>query len=241
MIKRNLPNFVTLLNLLMGCFALVMVFRHDFLLTAVFVSLAAVFDFLDGLLARALKVSSAIGKELDSLCDIVSFGVVPGFVMYHMISFEVGMRSAQQNNLTFYLAWSGFLIPLMSAVRLAKFNIDLRQSYGFVGLPTPANALVVTFLPLALKSEKFPLLESVLSQPIALAIIASLLSLFLVSGFPLMAFKFRTFKWSENKIKFLFLGIVFLAIPLLKYWSAPFLLLIYITLSFIDKNENPSK
>lgn len=240
MIKRNFPNLLTLMNLLMGCFALVMVFRHDFLLTAVFVSLAAVFDFLDGLLARLLGVTSAIGKELDSLCDIVSFGVVPGFVMYHIISFEVGIRMTQpdQANPSFYLAWSAFLIPLFSALRLARFNTDQRQSYGFIGLPTPANALVVSFFPLALKSETFPVLSALFSNPLFLALFSIVLSLLLVSNFPLMALKFRTFDWTTNRIKYLFLAMVLLSIVFLKFWSAPFLLLIYLTLSGLEKNQN---
>jgi len=242
MIRRHIPNFLTLMNLLMGCMALVMVFRHDFALTAIFVSLAAIFDFFDGLAARALKVTSAIGKELDSLCDVVSFGVVPGFVMYHMITFEVGSRMLQPNpnHPAFYLAWLAFLIPLLSAFRLAKFNLDQRQSYGFIGLPTPANALVIIFFPLAIKSTVFPALRSFFSQPIVLAILCIVFSTLLISNLHLMAFKFKNLSWRQNKIKFIFLIITFLALALLRFWTAPFLLLIYLTLSRLEKNQNPA-
>lgn len=242
MIKRNIPNFFTLMNLLMGCFALVMVFRHDFSLTAIFVLAAALFDFVDGFVARALHVTSPLGKELDSLCDMVSFGLVPGFVMYHMISFSVGSRMLQPdpNHPAFYLAWSAFFIPLMSAWRLAKFNLDHRQSFGFIGLPTPANALVIVFLPLALKSDSFPALADFISEPVVLSMISLALSVLLVSNVSLMAMKFKSYVWRENKFKYLFLIVLLASVLLLKFWSAPFLLLIYITLSRFEKNENPT-
>jgi CDP-diacylglycerol--serine O-phosphatidyltransferase len=128
----------------------------------------------------------------------------------------------------------------MSAWRLAKFNLDHRQSFGFIGLPTPANALVIVFLPLALKSDSFPALADFISEPVVLSMISLALSVLLVSNVSLMAMKFKSFVWRENKFKYLFLIVLLASVLLLKFWSAPFLLLIYITLSRFEKNEYPS-
>ena len=141
---------LTLLNLLCGCLAIISTFHKSFELTAILLIMAAVFDFFDGFAARLLGVHSELGKQLDSLADMVTFGVVPGFVMYQLIIYAIGSGAAYlgPDEPVWYLAYAGMLIPLFSAYRLAKFNIDTRQSDQFIGLPTPANALLISFLPL---------------------------------------------------------------------------------------------
>jgi len=172
--KRNIPNAITCGNLLCGCFAIVKCFEGDLVLAAYLVCLAAILDFFDGFAARLLKVSSPIGKDLDSLADMVTFGVVPGVMMYNMIYSvlpnssemlslidvldqpnDIGGKPnfqwyAKQYN---YLPYIAFLIPAFSAIRLAKFNNDTRQAQSFIGLPTPANAIFICSLPLFVKFD----------------------------------------------------------------------------------------
>ena len=153
MIKRNIPNFITTLNLFSGCIALVFAFNDNLLLTAWFLGFAAIFDFFDGMLARILHVKSPLGVQLDSLADMVSFGVVPGAIMFQL------MENSQTKPFNYFFdinLWSflAFLIPIFSALRLAKFNIDDRQTDSFIGVPTPANALLFASLPLVLSQAK---------------------------------------------------------------------------------------
>ena len=189
---------------------------------AYFVWAACVFDFFDGFAARLLKVSSPIGKELDSLADMVSFGVLPALAMYRMI---------QQSGGPDGLPYIALLLAVFSALRLAKFNIDTRQSDSFIGLPTPANALFITAL--AFLPEGW--LGGVLSNGYALAVVAVLFSLLLVSPWELFALKFKHFGWKGNQIRFIF---VLLSAGLLIGWGAIALvpiILIYLLLSFTHR------
>jgi CDP-diacylglycerol--serine O-phosphatidyltransferase len=189
---------------------------------AYFVWAACVFDFFDGFAARWLKVSSAIGKELDSLADMVSFGVLPALVMYRMI---------QQTGAASWLPYVGLLLAVFSALRLAKFNIDTRQSDSFIGLPTPANALFITALSF-LPEASFGV---VLFNGYALAAVAVVFSLLLVSPWELFALKFKHFGWKGNQIRFIF---VLLSAALLIGWGAVALvpiILIYLLLSFTSR------
>ena len=136
--KKNLANYLTLLNLLCGCLALIAVFRMRFDISLGLILLAAVFDFLDGFVARWMKAEGEMGKQLDSLADMVTFGVVPGFILYKMIVFAIGIRKPflEDDHIIWHLAYVGLIIPLASAWRLAKFNTDTRQTTNFLGLPT---------------------------------------------------------------------------------------------------------
>jgi CDP-diacylglycerol--serine O-phosphatidyltransferase len=184
---------------------------------AYFVWLACVFDFLDGLVARALKVNSPIGKELDSLADVVSFGLLPSLFMFTWID---GLTS---NTILPYLA---ILIAICSALRLAIFNIDTEQSDSFKGLPTPANTLFLTGLPfLSFESVQF------LFQPVALCLISIIFSLLLVSRIDLFALKFKNFAWASNKIRFTFLICSVLLLVSFKFAAIPLIILLYILLS----------
>jgi len=212
---RHIPNFLTCCNLLCGCFGVVFVLEGRTVPAAYFVWVAGLFDFMDGFAARLLKVSSPIGKELDSLADMVSFGLLPSLVMYKMMV-VAGTPS--------YLPYVAFSIAAFSALRLAIFNLDERQSDSFRGLPTPANALLLTAL---------PLLPSIalLKDYRVLTFIIILSSYLLVSGIELFALKFKNFSWADNKIRFTFLGLSVLLLITLQLAAIPVIILLYIGLS----------
>jgi CDP-diacylglycerol---serine O-phosphatidyltransferase len=219
-ITRHLPNLLTSCNLLCGCFGIVAAMEGQPFYAALFVWIACVFDFLDGFAARALKVSSPIGKELDSLADVVSFGVLPSFVLFRMWPAESGE----------YLPYLSFLIVVFSALRLAIFNIDETQRDTFKGLPTPANALLITALPL-----QVGWIQPWLIQPIVLITIIAVSSFLLVSRIELFALKFKNFNWKENKIRFIFLLLTVTLLVLLKVSAIPLIILLYIGLSLSVK------
>jgi CDP-diacylglycerol--serine O-phosphatidyltransferase len=185
---------------------------------AYFVWIAGVFDFFDGFAARILKVSSPIGKELDSLADMVSFGLLPSVVMYKL------MLAA---GVTGYLPYAAFSIAIFSALRLAIFNIDETQRDSFRGVPTPANALFITALPL-LTTEG---LVSTLQIPGVLLVIVVVSSYLLVSNIELFALKFKDFTWQHNKIRFTFLILSVLLLAALQIVAIPVIILLYIALS----------
>ncbi len=235
--KKHIPNFITLLNLLSGCIAIVFVFEN-ITLASCLVGIAAVFDFLDGFAARLLNAKSKFGKELDSLADVVSFGVAPGFIMFYLIqinSFQLTLSISQFN----YLPFIAFIIPLFSALRLAKFNIDTRQEEIFYGLPTPANAILIASLPLILYAEPaytiFDLssIQSLISNSYFLILLTVVLSILLVANIPLMSLKFKTFNWTNNRQRYVFIGLSIIAIVLLQFSSIPIILLLYLILSFV--------
>jgi CDP-diacylglycerol--serine O-phosphatidyltransferase len=184
---------------------------------AYFIWAACLFDFLDGFVARILKVNSPIGKELDSLADVISFGLLPAFFMFNLIADHT------QNNLLPYLA---LVIVVCSAIRLAVFNIDETQSDSFKGLPTPANALFLTGLPFL----QFNGLQFIF-HPATLVIISLIFSLLLVSRIDLFALKFKDFNWQSNKIRFTFLFCSVLLLVSLNFAAIPLIIILYIFLS----------
>lgn len=217
MITRHIPNFLTCCNLLTGCIGVVFVVNGNIEAAAYFVWISCVFDFFDGFAARILKVSSPIGKELDSLADMVSFGLLPAMVIYRMMV---------DSDTPEYLPYVAFSIAIFSALRLAIFNIDETQSDSFKGLPTPANALFVTALPLLTGNIAIALYE-----PWILCTIVVISSYLLVSGIPLFALKFKNFSWKDNKIRFTFLALSVLLLAVLKFAAIPVIILLYVALS----------
>src|SRR5688500_1969796 len=207
--KRHLPNFLTCCNLICGCFGIVFVLEGREIPAAYLVWLAGIFDFFDGFVARMLKVSSPIGKELDSLADVVSFGLLPSIVMYKMIN-ESTDASA--------LPYIAFTIAVFSALRLAIFNVDETQSDSFRGLNTPANTIFITSLPLLFND-----VGTWLNDTRVLIAITLIFSFLLVSRIRFFALKFKNFTWRDNKIRFTFLilavllliGLQVLAIPII--------------------------
>jgi CDP-diacylglycerol--serine O-phosphatidyltransferase len=228
--KRHIPNFLTCCNLLCGTFGILYILSPNFgggldIPVAYFVWAACVFDFFDGFVARWLKVSSPIGKELDSLADVVSFGLLPAFFMYNYIGFGSWNDSDFSPDYPAFLPYVGFLIVVCSALRLAIFNVDETQKDSFRGVPTPANTLFITGL--VFLSEYVPFI----SNPWVLSIITIVFSLLLVSRFELFALKFKSFKWADNQLRFTFLLLAVLLLVIFKFAALPLIIILYILLS----------
>ena len=191
--KKNIPNTITCCNLISGCIATYWAFLGDYHLALLFIVIGAVFDFFDGMTARLLHVSSPIGKELDSLADDITFGFAPSAIIFnYLCSFHIHL---------FVIPFLAFIMAAFSALRLAKFNLDERQALGFIGLPTPANALFWSSLIVGVG-------DSMVLNPYTLWIVlaAMLLSCYLlVSEIPMFALKFKTWGWRGNEIKYVFL------------------------------------
>ncbi len=226
-LKRHIPNALTCLNLLCGCLALTFIFRGELVSGAYLVGVAAVADFFDGLVARALRVSSPIGKDLDSLADMVSFGVVPGVLMFKLLGMAGG---APYPSFASLLPFGAFLITIFSALRLAKFNNDTRQTTSFIGLPTPACTLVVAALPLILATNEFGL-EPVVLNPWVLLGLTVVLSGLLVAELPLFALKFKNLRWRGNRRRLIFVGLALGLVGWLRAAGVPLAVLLYVLLS----------
>jgi CDP-diacylglycerol--serine O-phosphatidyltransferase len=215
--KRHVPNFLTCCNLLCGCFGIVFLFESRDIPSAYFVWAACVFDFFDGFAARFLKVSSNIGKELDSLADMVSFGLFPSLIMYIMLRQATDLE---------WLPYAAFMIAAFSALRLAIFNVDETQRDSFKGLNTPANTIFISSLPLLFDRAG----SWLYSIPVLIAITV-VFSLLLVSRVEIFALKFKNFTWHDNKLRFTFLLISVLLLVALKFVAIPLIILLYIFLS----------
>ena len=232
--KKHIPNAITCLNLFAGCLALYFAFHDNLIYTAYLVGIAAILDFLDGMVARVLNAYSEIGKQLDSLADMVSFGVVPGVIMFMLLSkLSSPFLGIPENILPFI----GFLITIFSALRLAKFNIDTRQTTSFIGLPTPACTIFVASLPLIIETGGLLTFELILNH-VFLLLTTFILSFLLVAELPLFALKFTSLKWSENSVRFIFLGLSVLLLALLNFAAIPLIIVLYILLSVIKKTAN---
>jgi CDP-diacylglycerol--serine O-phosphatidyltransferase len=236
--KKHIPNFITSLNLVCGCIGIGFLFKYnhlhsdDYLLYAAWaIGFAAIFDFLDGMFARLLNVKSAIGKELDSLADMVSFGVLPGFIMFSMLETCYGDAESWIS----YIPFISFLIPVFSALRLAKFNTDHRQTESFIGLPTPANAIFIGSIPLLLAypSDRIAIISRVFSNPGFLVMLVLLLSFLLVSPIPLFSMKFKDMSWKNNSFQYILLLLSLILLFLFNYSSLPIIIFLYIILSII--------
>ena len=215
----NLPNALTCANLFSGCIGIVFCFNGDLKSAAYFGILSGIFDFFDGMAARALKISNGIGKELDSLADAVSFGFLPGAIMFHLF------KASDAPNA--YLPYLGFVITLFSALRLAKFNTDTRQTVDFIGLNTPMNTLFIVSLPYV--ADYHP---QILGNWFVLAAITALSSFLLVSEIRIFSLKFSSLKWSENKIKFVFMILSLALFAWQQFVALPVILILYIGFSF---------
>jgi CDP-diacylglycerol--serine O-phosphatidyltransferase len=227
-IKNHIPNAITSGNLLCGCLAVVSAFHGNLIWSAYFVGIAAVLDFFDGFAARLLKVGGEMGKQLDSLADMVTFGVVPSVVMFQLLN------SCTDGSWIPYIAFS---IAVFSALRLAKFNIDTRQTTSFIGVPTPANAILICSLPLTFNEEgKLLILNSYFLIGLTL-----LMSYLLVAELPLFALKFKNFGWPDNKIRYSFLIISLILLILFQFIAIPFIIFLYIILSIISNIYNRNK
>ena len=222
-IKKHIPNFLTLLNLLCGCIAIVMVADLKFDLAFYFVSLGIFFDFFDGYFARKFNVSGPLGVQLDSLADMVTSGVVPGFVMFQILK-------QYNNNGCDYLPYLGFIITLGACYRLANFNIDTRQSDSFIGLPTPANTLFIVSLPLI--SNSF--VASFLNNEWVLLSITALSAYVMNAEIPLFSLKIKNFSIQKYKLQIGFLLASLIMIVTLQFLAVPLIILTYVLLSVLN-------
>lgn len=238
--KQHIPNILTLLNVFSGCLAVLFAVWNKWELMAFFVFLGMLFDFLDGLSARALKVQSPLGIQLDSLADMITFGLVPGIVMFQLLTMsETGgwnLKISETVNWdSFYgiLPFFGFAITLSSAYRLARFNIDENQATSFIGLPTPANALLIISLPLILMFNGNDALNTIILNPwflIALTVISSLL---LNAPIPLFALKFKTWDFKDNALRYIFILVSLVFIGTMKFLAIPAIIVFYLLSSFL--------
>ncbi len=242
-IKKHIPNLLTLLNLFSGCIALAFVFaagffskdnlHHEYFEWAMFfVGLGIFFDFFDGFFARMFHVSGPLGVQLDSLADMVTSGVVPGATMFFLFfrANNLGIEDISLYNTKFLACFLGFIITLGSCFRLAKFNIDTRQTDSFIGLPTPANALFILSLPLVRDSESLIAFE-LLINPYVLMFITLLSAYVMNAEIPLFSLKIKKFSLRENGLQLAFLLVSLILILLFKFTGIPLVIIFYVLLS----------
>ncbi|RTY92243.1 phosphatidylcholine/phosphatidylserine synthase [Flavobacterium sp. GT3R68] len=227
-IKKHIPNLITLLNLFCGCIALVFITAVNFEMAFYFVCLGIFFDFFDGFFARLFKVSSPLGLQLDSLADMVTSGVVPGFAMYYLLSNT--QFDTSPYNLIPYL---GFIVTLGSCYRLANFNIDTRQTDSFIGLPTPANALFILSLPLILHYTESDIVYRTLTNQWVLLGIAVLSAIILNAEIPLFSLKIKKFNIKDNALQMFFLLISLLLLFFFEYLGIALVIVFYVLLSVV--------
>lgn len=252
----NLPNLLTSFNMLCGIFSILLSLSGRIDLAPYPIFLGAIFDFLDGFVARLLKQQGEMGKQLDSLADMVTFGLAPGIMMFViLLKVSVDKNLSLECTICEYLGFStwidivvrkfhfevlfALLIPVFSMFRLAKFNLDTRQSESFIGVPTPANTIFFCMFPLILvqnfevNSFQYQLREMIMNVWVLIPIIV-VMSILLVSEIPLFSLKFKHFKWKGNEIRYVFLITCSLLIPLTLYWSLGIIVILYVILSIIE-------
>ncbi len=267
----NIPNLLTSFNLLSGIIAILCSLFGRIDIAPLFIFLGAFFDFLDGFTARLLKKSGELGKQLDSLADMITFGLAPGVFMFVILifsisqpiniglSFSAHIRYLIQNwgssvfynvpntldTYLLYLPFAALIIPFFSMFRLAKFNIDTRQSESFIGLATPANTIFFTTFPLALSLNYETYFTSkwmqLLYKPEFLVPLIGIMSILLIAEIPMFSLKLKTFKWKGNQLRFSFLLTCLILILILLVWSIPIIVFLYIILSFIENNIKAKK
>jgi CDP-diacylglycerol--serine O-phosphatidyltransferase len=273
----NIPNLLTASNMLCGIFSILLSLSGRIDLAPYPIFIGALFDFLDGFVARLLKQQGELGKQLDSLADMITFGLAPGIMMMGVFVYvifpdvikyndipeetthyyndfltykESFLASYKMKSMNFLYGISNFrlfsflpllalIIPVFSMFRLAKFNLDTRQSESFIGVPTPANTIFFCMFPLILAQDftvgsfQFQVREFIMQVWVLVPIIV-IMSILLISEIPLFSLKFKHFKWKGNEIRFLFLITCSLLIPLILYWSMGIIVILYLVLSLID-------
>jgi len=251
---KQIPNLFTLLNLVFGCLAIIVILQNGLIATvnidgvqfldipekiwlaSLFIGVAAVIDFLDGFVARLFKATSEMGKQLDSLADVVSFGVAPGMIVYQFLRLSFAQ---EENGLDVSIIWllPAFLLPCAGAWRLARFNLDTEQSFSFKGLPIPANGIFFASLPLIYWNVNEGITRDLLLNHWVLYGLILLFSFLMVSRIPLMSLKFKDFSIAGNLPKFLLLLIAVAAILFFKWMAVPVIVLAYLLLSLAFKNK----
>jgi CDP-diacylglycerol--serine O-phosphatidyltransferase len=244
---KQIPNIITSLNLLCGCVAVLFAVSGDLISASFFVFFGIFFDFFDGLAARLLNAHSDVGLEFDSLADMITSGVAPAIVMVQLLneSFfgntlniaETFSTGGWNMGMTNYLPLIGLLIAVASGYRLAKFNVDTRQTTSFIGLPTPANALLILSLPLILHFQSSAWIEEIVLNKWFLIGLTVVSSIVLNAELPLFGLKFKTWDFKSNAIRYVFLVVCALLLVLLKFIAIPLIILVYILLSLFWKDN----
>ncbi len=239
--KKYIPNAITLLNLFCGLIATIFAVKGNLLMAATFVMLGIFFDFFDGFAARLLNVKSELGLQLDSLADMVTSGVVPGIVLFKLFEkttgvFPYNFYYSEQNwgdRFTSFLPLIGLLVSLASCYRLAKFNIDTRQTDSFIGLPTPANTLFILSLPLILTTSDILVINEIILNKWFLVALTLFSSYMLNAEIPLFSLKMKTFSVKENIVKYLFLISSIVMLLLLQFLAIPLIIVLYVLISIV--------
>ena len=258
---KNVPNYFTLLNLVFGCIAIIFILQQNVLLlpldsegnliatprqlgnipekiwmASLFIGLAALVDFLDGFVARLFNAGSEMGKQLDSLADVVSFGVAPGMSIYQFLRLSYAQ---EENGLNVSMIWAipAFIISAAAAYRLAKFNLDSSQQYSFKGMPTPAIGLLIASFPLIYWNVNEAWVINLLLNKWFLYGMILLLSYLMISSLPIISLKFKDYSLKNNWPKYLLIAIAILAIVALKWLSVPVIFIAYVLVSLLLKNK----
>ena len=234
-IKKHIPNLITLGNLFCGTIATIYAVQADFVFAGLFVILGIVFDFFDGFAARLFNVSGELGKQLDSLADMVTSGVVPGIIMLKLIELNtMNVSNSFFGNSILGISLVGLVLTLGACYRLATFNIDKRQSDSFIGLPTPAMSLFVISLPLIQEYSNIEFALNLITNNYFLITITILLTYLMNAQLPLFSLKFKDYSVKNNLIKYVFLIASLLMIIFLQYISIPLIIIVYVVLSVIS-------
>jgi len=242
---QNIPNLLTILNLVSGAIGVFFIFQDKIIWACYMIYIAGLFDFLDGFVARLLKASSDIGKQLDSLADMISFGLLPAAIIYYIIKLILiqanpGFTVMDASLTEILLLGTSFFILAFSALRLAKFNIDTRQNFGFIGVPTPSTAILISSFPFIL-SKVDSLGAHLLMKLYIIIPVTLLLSFLMVSEIPMISMKFKNFKFSENLYKYLLIIISIIGILIGGITAIPFIFVVYLAFSIFESHSSKKK
>ena len=227
--KAYIPNFITLLNLLSGSIAVIYAIGGDMKFTALFVCIGIFFDFFDGFIARKLKLQSGLGVQLDSLADMVTSGLVPGLVLFHLFSLTPQLTLDNTGTIPYF----GLLVTLASAYRLAKFNLSDNRSDFFIGLPVPANTLWIIALPLILEYQPSDAVQQIILNPWFLIVFTIISSYLLNAPFKLIALKFKNWNFKDNIHRYILIIFSLTVIMFFQFIGIPIAIIGYLVLSLI--------
>jgi CDP-diacylglycerol--serine O-phosphatidyltransferase len=237
---KHIPNFITSLNLASGFFAIIMAANGNLPAASWLIVAAMIFDFCDGFAARLLNAYSGIGKELDSLADVVSFGAAPALIIYKLVNNSFSPVTAVSTEfpadaIRALLCFAPAIMPVCAALRLAKFNTDSTQTTSFKGLPTPANAIAVISVIIAAEYSPMPMLESFISSPVALILYTFILSVLMVTRVPLLSLKVKNLRFRGNEGRYILIGLVLISFAIFRFGMAPLIIPFYIIASVIQR------